>query len=89
MGRDRNRPHARPATAMGDAKGLVQVEVTNVGAIVAGPAQPHLRVHVRAREQQELYRIDISPQGSDVKGGLPDHVRRVDIFTFLKKSLEG
>jgi hypothetical protein len=47
-----------------------------------------LRVHVRAREEKELKGIDISPQSSDVKGSLSDHVRRVHIFAFLEKLLE-
>ena len=41
-------PHAGPAAAVGDAEGFVQVEVADIGADVAGPAQADLGVHVRA-----------------------------------------
>ena len=47
---DRDRPHARPAAAVRDAERLVQIQVADVGAVVARPAQPDLRVHVRAVE---------------------------------------
>ena len=43
-----DRPHARAAAAVGDAEGLVQVEVADVGADVARAAEPDLRVHVGA-----------------------------------------
>ena len=39
---------ALTAAAVGDAERLVQVEVADVGAEVAGAAQPDLRVHVGA-----------------------------------------
>jgi hypothetical protein len=35
-----DRAHARAAAAMGDAEGLVQVEVADIGADLAGPASP-------------------------------------------------
>jgi hypothetical protein len=44
----RDRTHAGTAAAVRDAKRLVQVQVADIGAEVARPAQPHLRVHVRA-----------------------------------------
>ena len=47
---DRDRPHARAAAAVRDAEGLVQVQVADVGAVVARPAQADLGVHVRAVE---------------------------------------
>ena len=43
-----NRPHARTATAVGNAKGLVQVHMGNVGANVRRPRQPDLRIEVGA-----------------------------------------
>src|SRR3546814_3492827 len=45
---DADRPHARSAAAVRDAEGLVQVEVADVRAELAGPCKPHLRVQVRA-----------------------------------------
>ena len=46
--RDADRAHARAAAAVRDAERLVQVEVADVGADVAGPAEADLRVHVGA-----------------------------------------
>ena len=40
--------HARAAAAVGNAEGLVQVQVADVGADVAGPAEADLGVHVGA-----------------------------------------
>ena len=48
MLRDADRAHARAAAAVRDAERLVQVEVADVGADVARPAEPDHRVHVRA-----------------------------------------
>ena len=36
------------SAAVRDAKGLVQIQMANIGADVAGPAEAHLRVHVCA-----------------------------------------
>src|SRR6185312_12485278 len=47
---DADRSHARPAAAMRNAERLVQVEMADVGAVVAGPGQADLRVHVGAVE---------------------------------------
>ena len=47
MLRHRDRSHAGTPTAMRDAKSLVQIEMTDVGADVARPAQSHLRIHIR------------------------------------------
>ena len=38
--------HAGPAPTVGDAEGLVEVEVGDVGPVVARPAETHLGVHV-------------------------------------------
>jgi len=47
---DRDRPHAGPPAAMRDTECLVQVEMADVGADVAGPAEPDHGVHVGAVE---------------------------------------
>ena len=39
-----DRPHARAAAAMGNAERLVQIDVTDVSAIIAWAGQPDLRV---------------------------------------------
>src|SRR4051812_13155244 len=41
-------PDSGTASAVRDAKSLVQIQMTNVGAIITGAAKPHLRVHVGA-----------------------------------------
>jgi hypothetical protein len=46
--RHRNRPHARPAAAVRDAKGLVQVQVADVRPHVARTAPAHLGIQVGA-----------------------------------------
>ena len=48
MRRDADRPHARAATAMRNAERLMEIQMTDVGAHVARPAQSHLGVHVGA-----------------------------------------
>ena len=48
--RHRDRAHARSAAAVRDAEGLVQVQVADVGAEVAGPRHPDHGVHVGAVE---------------------------------------
>ena len=50
MGFDSDRAHARPAAAVRDAKRLVQIEVTDVGAEIAGPRQADKRVEIGAVE---------------------------------------
>jgi hypothetical protein len=45
---DRDRAHSGPAAAVRDAEGLVQVQVTHVGADRRRLREPELRVHVRA-----------------------------------------
>src|ERR1041385_7149297 len=47
MLRHTNRPDARPAAAVRNAKGLMQIEMTNVGAVIAGATKAALCVHVR------------------------------------------
>ena len=43
---DADRPHARPATAVGDAKGLVQIHVRHVGTELRRLRQTHQRIQV-------------------------------------------
>ena len=47
---DADRSHAGTAAAMRNTERLVQVEMADVGAVIAGPRQPELRVHVGAVE---------------------------------------
>src|SRR5262245_10852373 len=48
MFRDANRTHTRPATAVRNAKRLVQIEMADVRANRTGAGKADLRVHVRA-----------------------------------------
>src|SRR3546814_13106724 len=68
---DADRPHARSAAAVRDAEGLVQVEVADVRAELAGPCKPHLRVQVRAVQ------IDLPARLVDDVADL-GHLRRPD-----------
>src|SRR5258707_1983491 len=45
-----DRPHSRAAAAVRNAERLVQVEMADIGAVIAGPRQSDLRVHVGAVE---------------------------------------
>ena len=47
---DADRSHAGAAAAMRNAERLVQIEMADVGAVIAGPRQADLRVHVGAVE---------------------------------------
>ena len=87
MGGDRDRPHARTAAAVGDAERLVEVQVADVGAVVAGPADADLGVHVRSVEV-DLPAVVVD-DGADVAdrlfehavgGRVGDHQRR-EVFT--------
>src|ERR1700681_2391790 len=86
---DADRPHSRAAAAMRNAERLVQVEMADIGAVIAGPRQPDLRVHVGAVE------IDLSAMAMHdvadladmllehaVGGGIGDHDRG-EIFSVL------
>ncbi len=46
MFRHRDRPHSRPAAAVGNAKSLVQIEMADVGAIVGRARKSDLRVEI-------------------------------------------
>src|SRR6266481_8526173 len=45
-----DRPHSRAAAAMRNAERLVQIEMADIGAVIAGPRQADLCVHVGAVE---------------------------------------
>ena len=45
---DADRAHAGAAAAMRNAEGFVQVEMADIGAVIAGPRQPDLRVEIGA-----------------------------------------
>src|SRR5262245_63984679 len=75
-----DRAHARAAPAMLDAKGFVEIEMPNIGAISARPCKADLRVEVGAVE------IDLSAVGMNdaanfanrgfenaMRGGISDH----------------
>jgi len=61
MGAHRNRPHARPAAAVGDAEGLVQIDVGHVATECAGRRDAHQGVEVGAID------IDLAAGGMDVR----------------------
>ena len=61
-----DRPHARATPAMGNAEGLVQVEVTHIGAVGTGLGQAHLGIEVGAIE------IDLSAVGMHQRADLAD-----------------
>ena len=46
--RDADRSHARTATAVRNAKSLVQIEMANIRADIARSAEADLRIHVGA-----------------------------------------
>ena len=46
MGFDTDRSHTGSAAAVGNAKGLVQVEMADVGTIVARARQPNLCIEI-------------------------------------------
>ena len=47
---DADRPHARPAAAMRDAEGLVQIHVADIGAELRRPHQADQRIEIGAVE---------------------------------------
>src|SRR6266536_4652372 len=61
-----DRSHARAAAAVGNAERLVQIEMRDIGAVVAGPRQPDLCIHVGAVE------IDLSAIDMDDVADLAD-----------------
>ena len=90
-----DRAHAGSAAAVRNAEGLVQVEVADVGAVVAGPRQADLRIHVGAVE------IDLTAMAMHdvadfadvllehaVRRGIGDHDRREPIGVLRRLGLE-
>ena len=71
---DADRSHARAAAAMRDAERLVQIEMRDIGAVIAGPRQADLRVQIGAVE------IDLSAMAvndvADVADVLLEHAMR-------------
>ena len=74
---DGDRSHSGAAAAMRDAERLVQVQVADVGTVVAGPADADLCVHVRAVEV-DLPAVVVD-DGADLADRLLEHAvgRRV------------
>ena len=80
---DADRADAGAAAAVGDAEGLVQVEVHHVGAELGGPADPHHSVEVGAvHVDLTAVRVDDAADVGDallehaVGRGIGDHQRR-------------
>jgi hypothetical protein len=46
MGRNPNRPHPWPATAVRDAEGFVEIKMANIRPNIAGAAQTYLGIHI-------------------------------------------
>ena len=66
-----NRAHSRATTAMGDAEGLVQVEMADIGAKAPWLAHPYLGIEVGAVEiHLTAMAMD---QGTDVANALLKH----------------
>ena len=75
-------PDARAAAAVRDAKCFVQIQMANVGADVARPAETDLRVHVRAVHvnlaavlMNDLADLPDSVLEDAVRGRIGDHQR--------------
>ena len=84
---DTDRADTRAAAAVGDAEGLVQIEMADVGADVAGTAQADLRVHVGAvhvdlpaRGVHELAHLGDRRFKDAVRRRVRDHHRREPVF---------
>ena len=83
MGRDPDGAHAGPAAAMGDAEGLVQVEMRHVRAELSGQAQPEqgveigaVHVDLAAGLVDHVADLDDGLLEHAVRGGVCDHQRR-------------
>src|SRR5256886_7244817 len=93
MRRRTDGPHPGAATAMGDAEGLVQVQMTYVGADIRGADQAYLRVHVRAvHVDLPAMRVDDLAYLADgrlehaVRRRIGDHERREGVLMLDRKS---
>ncbi len=78
-----DRPHARPAAAVRNAKSLVQIQMAHIRPDVRRPAKADLRVHVRAvHVNLPAVRVDDFANLPDgflehaVRGRIGDHQRR-------------
>ena len=78
-----DRPHAGTAAAMGNAEGLVEIEVANIRAQLAGSAEAYQRVHIGAIQIDLAAmimndRADIADRALEhpVCRGIGDHQRR-------------
>ena len=90
-----DRPDARAATAVRDAKRLVQIEMANIGADVAGAGQADLRVEIGAVHVDlpavfvdDLANLADAPLVHAVRGGVRDHDRREVFAVFLGTGAE-
>lgn len=62
--------HAGSTPSVGDAEGLVQVQVGDVRPVVARPADPHLGVHVGSIQ------VDLGPRSVDQLANVPVQRRK-------------
>src|SRR6202163_3187020 len=83
--------HSPAAAAMGNAGRLVQVEMADICAVIAGPRQPCLRVHVGAVEidlpamlMHDLADLADMLLEHAVGGGIGDH-HGGEIFRMLRR----
>ncbi len=67
---DADRTHARPAAAMGDAEGLVQIHVADIGAELRRPHQSDLGIQIGAVE------IDLAAVIMNDVADVPDQLPR-------------
>src|ERR1700704_3728792 len=82
MFRDSDRTNPGAAPTVGDAEGLVEIEMANVGAHVAGTAKADLGVHVRAVHvnlaavgMNDVANLADGGFENTVRGGIGDHQR--------------
>ncbi len=74
MLRHSNRSHAWAAAAVGATKGLVQIQMADIRAVIARSTKAHLRVHVRA-VQVNLTTVPVHDLANFTDGWLKDAVR--------------
>src|SRR5215813_1301575 len=95
MGFDADWSHAGPATAVRDAKGLVQIEMAHVCTIVPGPGEADLRIKIGAVEinLSTLCMYDVADRSYRafkyaVRGRIGYHDRSQPIGEFLRLGAE-
>src|SRR5207247_9339765 len=69
--------HARAAAAVGDAKGLMQIQMTNVTTVIARTTQATLGVHVRSIHE-DLAAVRVHDVADFADGWLKHAVRGGD-----------